>query len=294
MTTELESALAAWAASDLDSLDIDATAEMLMPLLEGVRMRIPRIQSDLRLFRARLDAPVRTPADLSYPPPALARLGRLNREGAPMFYCSAARSAVFFELEPLAGQSLLVSRWRTTQPILLSHVGYHENVFSSLASNRQKASFDGKESPLVAFPDSESRLAALARVFAERIQPGNERRYRLSAAIAQCLLRGPADGLLYPSIAMSANADNIALRASVADEKLAFIGVERVRIEDVTPTGYQTSVLDYATADGNGVLDWKGRPPRWVISQPGGELKAVATPSGWQMFDEAGREVDPE
>lgn len=68
------------------------------------------------------------------------------------------------------------------------------------------------------------------------------------------------DGLLYPSLAMRGNSDNICLLPRFVDESFHFIAVDYVRVEEITPDGsYLLANIDHAAAAApDGSIEWLG------------------------------------
>lgn len=289
----LDRLVATLRSSDLATAAIDDLVRELRPYMAGVVVQAPQFKPGMLLFRGRLCDMVASVRELTYPPAELTEIGRANRPRRPLFYASPSRSAVFFELPVKEGALLLVSRWRTRMPMLLNHVGYHVNIFEELDSNRRVAGWDGKTSPHDMHLRSEPVLNQLGQLFTERVPDGQEFRYKLSAAVAECMFGTPVAGILYPSIAMWANADNVALQPTWADANLDLVGVEAIRVNSIDGTKLHVNVVDYATSSNGKDLDWKGRGPIWQLKEQGETLKVESTGEIWQAFDEEGKEVDP-
>ena len=281
--------------ADPRTADVDELVRRLWLATVGVPIRAPVFEPGFMLFRGRICETASTVPDLSYPPAALTRIGRLNRAGDPVFYSSTSRAAVFYELSVAEGTTVLVSRWRAAAPMLLCHVGYHESVFASLGSRRPVAGWDGVNSPNAGLPASASIWKQIGQLFATHVPDGEEHRYAVSVAIAERMMTDPFAGVLYPSMSMWANADNVALRPSWVDANLRFVGVESVRVKVITGTTMEVEVLDYATSPDGETLAWKGRGLNWVMRESGGVLRFESTGEIWRAFDDqTGRELDPE
>lgn len=294
MTTELEQLVDALLASDLSNRSIDELIEQLRPHTEGQSISAPTFPSGMLLFRRRVVKSASTIQELSYPPAHLTQIGRLNRAGQPLFYASSSRSAVFFETAIETATPLLISRWRTKAPMLLTHIGYHTNTFELLGSKRTVAGWDGKTSPHASAPESEKTWYGYSRLFSQRVPISHEFRYKLSVAAAECMLGSMMAGILYPSISMWANADNIALRPEWVDVNLRFVGVEKIRIDAVEGKQISFTTVDYATSPDGVFLEWKGRGPNIVLRKQGETVDFKSTGEIWQAFDETGQAVDPE
>lgn len=294
MTETLDALVDRLLASDLSSVAVETLCDQLRPHIAGRRMRAPRFAPGMSLFRGRMVGNALNVSELSYPPAERAPLGRANSEGTPRFYACTARAGVFFELPISAGETILVSKWRTATSMFLNHLGYHAEVFKNLGSTRALASFDGKTTPFGGFEDAEPTFAALSRLFVRQVRADDALSYKVSSAAAQCMMGGPFAGLLYPSVAMGANADNVALLPGWVDVNLRFVGVESILIKAVRERQVEIHVVDYATADQLGMLTWKGRGPKWVVERQGEELSMSSANGVWVARDSASREVDPQ
>lgn len=178
--------------------------------------------------------------------------------------------------------------------MVLNHVAYQPKVFDELGSARPVAGWDGTNAPHVHDAPSGGVWSRFADLFTERIAEGKEHRYRLSVAVAECMFGDPFAGVLYPSIAMWANAGNVALQPDWADSNLRYVGVEAIRVNEIEAPKIHVDVFDYATSSDGVHLDWKGRGPTWQLRERGAQLRVESTGEIWRAFDEMGREVDPE
>jgi hypothetical protein len=115
--------------ANLNGLSVDEIRERLRPLTRGMTVEAPLLLPGTFLYRARKvdgtfnkDAGIRL-ADLSYPKDRV-RLGRLNRDGYPMFYCSAGKESLFFELANLqVSDEIIVSIWQARCEEYLNSIG---------------------------------------------------------------------------------------------------------------------------------------------------------------------------
>ena len=71
---------------------------------------------------------------LWYPPSERAQLGRANRRGHSIFYCSADPTCIFDELGAVPGQLVVRATWVTVRPMLLHDCGFSRE--SSLVPER--------------------------------------------------------------------------------------------------------------------------------------------------------------
>jgi hypothetical protein len=285
-------------ALDLASIDIEVVEDRLGSIIPGYVHNSPIIQKDVILYRGVewKDKPQKK-ADLSYPPPKYVKsLHRAGRQGKSLFYCSMSRETPFFELGVVPGAKVAVSHWQSTAPIVVNNVGYHQDVFSSLSSNRDcpswgKRTEDEKLEKTTAFIKQ-----FFATEFAKIVHPGQEFLYKLSIAVAE--LHFSSDmfgGLLYPSMAMRANADNLALKPECVDRYLNLRKVEYIRMDETDTSGFKITILDFAdTFDEDGSIQWKGRHPHWVMREKGQVLHVAVENGRWVARNEKGEIVKPE
>jgi hypothetical protein len=292
MSDPLDERLAPLLRGDLETADLDDIAQAVWAATCGLRFQAPQFAAGLLLFRARATDSVTRVADLSYPPPTIAPLGRANRAGSPRFYAATFRNAVFFELLLNPGSTVFVSRWRTTSPALLHPVGYSSEVSARFGSSRDPPAYGLQPHDE---PITKALRQRLSELFTQPVLEGGGVTYKLSAAIAECLAAEPFAGVIYPTVAMAANADNLALNASWADRHLLFLGVERIVVREVGDGTRQVEIVDYATAAPDGAaLEWKGRGPIWVLREQGSQLTLKSRGDIWIAQDVDEHEVDPE
>jgi hypothetical protein len=275
--------------SDLSSWSIDELVQEIGPMTKGLKTKAPRFDSGLMIFRGRPGGRRNHLREIGYPAPEKALLGRANREGSPVFYGSTHRSPVFFEVDNQVGDEILVSWWRTISPLLVNHLGYAASAFEKLGSSRKTPSWDGKTTPQETDDTSLATLSALGALFATQ----GDSLYKITTAIAEVFMRPPLEGLLYPTIAMNANGDNLALKTSWVDANVAFVGAELVRIDAIRGLARDVSVVDFATANPDGSLHWKGRGPNWQIREKGQELQFRSEGGVWVARDKSGSIVGP-
>jgi hypothetical protein len=187
------------------------------------------------VYRARLITPSFnkssgiTRKDLIYPPAHVARLGRLNRAGHPVFYCSLHKESVFFELPDLrAGDEIVLTFWKTSQKMIVNNIGYTGFAFEQLGATRtpphwgsQPTTHDSTEATVTlpeipeevrdfALSKDQSReiKEAFSKYFMRKVSANESFLYRLTVAIAEMHLgtivshKTQFAGILYPSVRM--------------------------------------------------------------------------------------------
>lgn len=296
----------------IDALDIDEIKQRLEPLMMGFQLESPVFNAGAFVYRARQLSPRFrkgddiTHADLIYPPAAKATLGRLNRVGKPVFYGAMHKEAVFFELPDLkAGDELIVTYWKTTERMFVNNIGYTEFAFEQLGAKRPVPDWSPKESggtrqtlPLATLPKEAAEKAmskdkardikeALSKYFTRQVNDNESYRYKLTAAIGELHLGDIKDkdrdmkfaGVLYPSVRMWANGDNIGLQPWFVDKHLKFRKAVHVRIKERRETAFDIDYLDAAHGfDGMGNLKWLGRVKNWTLNKAFQKARAVFEP----------------
>ena len=270
----------------------------LTPLFRGYTVVAPRFDAGIYIYRARkCEKPIRL-ADLSYPPAeAVTALGRANDIGQSIFYGATARSVPFFELDTQPGDYIALSKWKTTGPMMLNHIGFSSEPESFKDAKRQLDSIYKFVKETRAKGDLNALVHDyLAYNFSRRIKEKDNDHYKLTIAISRKLFSdGIFDGLLYPTIQMFGNADNIALKTDAVDRLLRFVSVEYVAVKAARGKEYDIEVLDSATqADLIGTLMWSGRALQFSLRQRDEQLKLVTEGGEWVAYDTLGNRVDPE
>ncbi len=242
--------------------------------------------------------------DLIYPHNNVAPLGRLNRGGDSIFYSSVHKESVFFELPDLkTTNELVVSFWKTTERMFVNNIGYTEFAFEHLGAKRALPKWGTPKAPgsteaTVSLPtlspdvvdaalsidDNREVKEAFSNYFMRRINSDESFRYKLTVAIGEMHFGSIVThntrfaGILYPSVRMWANGDNLALLPWFVDSYLEFRKAVHIRIKDRTETSIDIDYLDAAHEfDDAGRLKWLGRIRAWTIPpKQGARFLAVA------------------
>jgi hypothetical protein len=220
-----------------------------------------------------------------------------------MFYCSLQRNAPFFEVDSQVGDRLVLSEWKKTSHLLVNNVGYSKPNFKALASNRECPDWSGGKD--LKYPDLRDQQRPitefLADLFCMNVPDGREYLYKPTIAIAEKFVPADVrhgavtfDGLMYPTIPMAGNCENVALRPQFVDRGLAFVKAEYIVVRNVQGTRLTFDVLDFANSvSPSGNLHWKGRPPQWQLSYQGEELTFAAEDGQWVARRPDGTIEDP-
>lgn len=157
--------------------------------------------------------------DIKYPPPDRVRAyGRANKPGNPVFYSSTDTSTALLEMRPNIGERFVLSHW---QPLAakspqVREMGLLETVERLLPalSVQLRSQLEPSRKQDLSADDLEKQhliRAFLARQFTKIVLKGFEYQYMLSAGIAERLMHGDVDGIIYASIATTQSGINVAL-----------------------------------------------------------------------------------
>ncbi|MCK5272437.1 MAG: hypothetical protein KAJ52_07660 [Sedimentisphaerales bacterium] len=283
---------------DLQSADVNSLKRHISAICIGYMLQTPIIQAGRKLYRGiPWQEKPHEISRLSYPPEErVDKFHRAGRPNEPLFYCSTAREAVFYELGVHTEDRLVVSEWETTDSLLANNVGYAPDTIKKLGSNRTMPTWSNNERPEGIEQNNLLVQQFLADEFTKIVPSGQEHEYKLSVAIAEHHF-GPDmfDGLLYPAIAVRGNADNLAIKPMAVDEKLVLKKVEYIQVTDDSNGSYKITMLDFAnsfTEDGR--IEWKGRLPHWVLRNKGDQLTVAVENGKWVARNTDGEVVEPE
>jgi hypothetical protein len=254
------------------ALNDDELREKIKQIHEGLSIQAPIIPADKLIFRAvKVSQRPVSKTRISYPPSdAVKTIARCNRPGEVMFYGAFNQFiSCIQELSWQPGDLFAVSAWLTTAPMLFNHLGYSAETLTNFNVSR--------EVPYFSNPENGSDRNWLirqwqARVFAQPVPVGQEHLYRLTVALKEAALwplgqpnpKGleMLSGIIYPSIAISALGDNVAILPSEVDKKMVLLEVNLLVVDSArTITGSETNtaaemrVISYdcarSTEDGN-------------------------------------------
>ncbi len=230
----------------------------------------------------------------------------------PMFYCSTARSSVPFELRLAVGEKVAISRWRVSENIIVSNVGYTKAAFEQLSSQRtEMPNWIAADNHL---EDERARRINdfLSLEFTKLVSDGREFEYKRSIAISRVLLQDIEPvilsarlvkrfaGIVYPAIATKGHADNICIHPEFVDSSLKLEQAEFVQVRSIVDHGvwqeYKLDHLDFANSFSPvGTIEWKGRPARWnIVIPPGGRVTQSIEDGQTVYRDAQGELIDPQ
>jgi len=287
---------------NIKQLGIDEIRELIRPLMKGVRVEAPIIPAESFLYRARkIDDSFNKNRkillkDLKYPPPDKSTLGRLNRDGQSVFYCSGSKEPVFFELPSLSnGDKIILSFWQTSEDMMVNNIGYTEYIFNKMGARRVAPSWSVKKidntrqeiifnKNSVSTEERESILShdqnrvlreLMSEAFMHEVDDLNKYHYKLTTALGELHLGEIKNytrqfaGIIYPSVRMFANGDNFALLPEFVEQNLVFKKATHIIINSRNENSFSINNLDAAIElDQDGSLKWLGRLPHWVLNKP--------------------------
>jgi hypothetical protein len=288
---------------DLGNLSIDEIKEELKLLFTGYAVSTISLNSGFILYRGvKYDKKPDLLSFLSYPPTEKAEIGRANRKRTPVFYCATDKSVSFYELNTKPGERLVISQWVIEKNLLVNNVGYTDSVFRNLKSNRAVPNFSFGKRPHDKVLDEANVLVQnfLAKRFSQKNLNDNFLLYNLTNAIAEKHFSesdgvegAKIKGLMYPTILMEANADNIAISQITVDKDyLIFDTVEYVEIVEVKDNVYIYRILDVAFKVIEERIQWKNLDCNWVADSSN-ELYLVEEGNEIFAYNLEGKLIDP-
>ncbi len=258
------------------------------------------------IFRGRkLDERPERLGDVGHPPPEVTPQGRANRPGSPVFYGTSTREPIYFELGVGVGDRLAIVHHKTTGDLLVNRIGYTTATFNRLQSKREIPDYGNLD--LAAYTQRDALVDDfLSEVFCEKHHCDEDWRYNLSVAVAEKMMpdveqspdRDPRiaciQGLVYPTVPMWGNADNLALKPSFVETSLTSIYAEYVEVTEVHDVSIGINGLDEARSfEADGTINWLGHPAQWTLS--GGEGVIVEAVEGrWVARNLDGKVVEPD
>ncbi len=300
---------------DLTKVSIDRIKTLIEPLWKGYLLSNPILRPGAILYRG-IKWPIRPTniSQLSYPPSELiTKDQRANRAGVSRFYASYSYYAAYSEIDAQPGEYIAISKWQTTDSIIVNSVGFTDEVFTQYQSQRKTQDINWqKHANITESPTNKLIHTFFAKEFSKNVPENSEHLYKISVAISEgfysensnltgaSLIENPPKilrigGLLYPTFAMLANSDNIVLLPEVADSSLKFVSVEYIKIDNYLADnkGYEIKRLDFANSlSADGSIEWKNRPPQWNI-QPG-YTRTIEEDGQWTVRNDKGEIIDPE
>jgi hypothetical protein len=254
--------------------DIDTLKHLLRAKLGGYAVAIKSVDLSNAFYRGvRWAERPRFTHQVSYPPAAVAGLGRANRSGRVMFYASCGAAPVFYELRAKPGDRIALSKWSVMESFWAHNLGFHEAALHKLGGT----SVPLRHALTNPIPNESKFNRKLRRMlslaFTEDIRSSNEYRYKQTVAITELLFdkaellpktaAGPkidrVGGIVYPAVQMRGVADNIAIWPEFVDgclrlEEVRYLFVEKA---DEASTSYTLRLLAIAQEFPGGEIVWR-------------------------------------
>ena len=282
-------------ALDLRTETVGGIQALVNILLDGFPTSAINILPGQYIHRTRICQKPDNIRQVTYPPADFAVAGRGNEPGKPRFYGSIGRSVPFFELNPKVGDKIALSLWRTTGDMLLNRVGFTRESSISLGSKRELDKLYNPAGFLQELNEAELMVNAfLAKWFVKKTTPEETDLYKMTAAIANILMGGGVfAGLVYPTVKMFGNADNLLLDPTFVDRSLQLVSIEYIEIMENAGVNYTTELLDTAVNwDESGNIEWSGKQLGWNYKEVS-KIRMKAENGEWVNQDEHGHRIDP-
>jgi hypothetical protein len=277
--------------ADLKNLDINYLTKQIELLGTGYHHTMVEQFTPITLYRAVTwnEKPQNIKA-LSYPPSHKAGFGRANFPGDPKFYCSGNPKAPFFELNLKPGDKVAFASWYTATNIILAPLGYTSEVFCELNSNRKTPQVieQRDKHPNTLKPRNKAVSNFFSEEFTKRVSDDEKYSYKISAIISQSFSNEstPDCAIVYPSVAMHANAENLALHPNYVDKYLRIKSVTWYLINHIENLSCTVTPLNYADSfDDTGYIQWQVTDEKqeiisvqnkeYVIQKSNGEIHLV-------------------
>lgn len=282
--------------------EVDETyiKKVISAMIKGYKIQAPVLAPPYLLYRARICEKPEFVSELSYPPSEYVKEnGRGNYLGQSMFYCSTSHSVPFYELRCKAGDKIALSCWRLKSPLAVNHIGFTEEVKEQLKSKRNIDEIYSFVTTTNNYSElNEMVHEYLGYLFSKPVKLDSEKiDYKLTSTIADIMMHSEdIHGLLYPTIQMLGNADNILIKPDFVDEHLEFLNVEFIEIKESDDDSFIVDRLDSAVSASveNGRLTWSGRPLQWELKEDGMVATFEYSADGtWVGRDQSGKVIDP-
>jgi hypothetical protein len=280
---------------DLSTTSIAQIQDIVSVLLDGFPTIAINIPPGKYIHRTRKWTKPDNIRQVTYPPADRATLGRANAPGNPRFYGSIGRSVPFFEINPQIHDTIILSTWRTKDQMLLNSVGYTKESSVLLNSKRDLEKMYTSLDNIEKMDESQELINSfLAKWFVKQIAQEESGFYKVTTAIANILMAGDVfAGLIYPTVKMFGNADNIVLDTKFVDKSLELVSIEYLEVTENAGVNFKTELLDTTVKwDEMGNIEWSGRELGWsypVFSR----IEMKGENGEWVNLDRDGRRIDP-
>jgi hypothetical protein len=254
---------------DLESVSEIEIEEILSHLFRGFTMQVPEFEPGMDIIRGRIVEKKPTYfKEITYPEKKFVKkYGRANLIDQSMFYGSTAKTAPFAEIGANVGDLVVISHWRTMSKMAVMHIGFTDYNAKRLESSRKLEDLYDfvKETQNRSILNNQV-YEFLGKLFSEEVNKDKEHLYRLTSAIANKFLTSPVHGILYPTIAMYGNVDNLVLKPDYVDGNLKLLYTEFLQIVKKDKAQYSTRLIDTAVeVNDSGEILWTGKNLGWNL-----------------------------
>lgn len=260
---DIERAISEIAALNLSTSSVDDVLALIRKLGAGYAYQNLTIPAGRLIYRAipYFDKPTYL-KQLSYPPQEYAKLNRASLAGESLFYGTFHYATGLREIHAELGTRFVISRWKIQRDLTVTSVGFTDEAFElmrALRKNTINALGD------IIYTNQEENVAVhnfLAAKFTQDVPSDQQELYKLTIAIARFLHDPKTQGMIYPSIAARANAENIILRPEVVDEEaIRFDRVIYAEVSGITEDYRHFGLHGRDSANSiypNGQIAWSG------------------------------------
>jgi hypothetical protein len=254
------------ASLDLKNTKIEAIEDIIDPLFDGFQISAPIFETGLVIYRGRICEKPTHLSDIINPKAEFVRnYGRANDIGQSVFYAGIGMITPTSELHAQPGDTIVYSHWISTDKITLNHIGFSSEVEKILSGKRDLEKIYEFVEKTKNIGDLNTKVYNyLANQFIRIVSPNDNYLYKISAAISKKLSGGIIDGIMYPSVALNTNSDNIVLSPESVDGKFKLISIEFMKLISLNNNDYKMKTLDTATTiSDSGEIEWSGRTLSW-------------------------------
>lgn len=234
--------------------EIDLTQEgsyfkIYQLLIDYIPILIPRVmvQPNLVLYRCRINkkCPFYFKSDISYNPNLNSIIyGRANKTKQSIFYATHKKETALFETskvvkEKLSGikETITMGKWIVKKPFIVGAIITDEIFLDK--NNEALILYQAFLQQFPSFKDVKTQeiMKLMSDIFAEKINDGEEYKYKISAAFFNRIIEIsyheglPLNGLLFPSIGYEKNDVNIAVIPDIVDNCLMLQSIWTYEIE---------------------------------------------------------------
>lgn len=244
----------------VENFSVNEMSASIMKASKDMVIKTIDVNKNFRVYRCRSAQSISSISEICYPPRELAPAGRANRIKSPMFYSSFGYQSAMVELGAKVGDLIFVSSWEVESPLRLAHVGFQPELYKEIGASNGDVE---RITSSVVYKEAVSKdiMSYLGSIF---IGDGSSKGYKLSAAVAECLMMGSFDGIAYPSIAVKCQSDNLVLNPASVDSKLSLKWVEKLVVEKTNNNQVESRIVDYGKPDKDGFITWMNRGPDYL------------------------------